>query len=91
MMIVVFFFNVCPQVRLIEGAYVQLEDAYCVRSVEEAMRIAEPIEVRRGSACRGVVSHETGCVAAGWPGAWAIALMKWDRSSRPTCANTDNV
>lgn len=35
-----------PQVRLIEGAYVQLEDAYCLRSVEEAMRIAEPIEVR---------------------------------------------
>lgn len=33
------------QVRLIEGAYVQLEDAYCLRSVEEAMRIAEPIEV----------------------------------------------
>ncbi|CAM9883678.1 unnamed protein product, partial [Hapterophycus canaliculatus] len=38
--------NFFPQVRLIEGAYVQLEDAYCVRSVEEAMRIAEPIEVQ---------------------------------------------
>ncbi|CAM9503110.1 unnamed protein product [Scytosiphon promiscuus] len=37
------------QVRLIEGAYVQLEDAYCVRSVEEAMRIAEPIEVQDGT------------------------------------------
>lgn len=36
---------VWAQVRLIEGAYVQLEDAYCLRSVEEAMRIAEPIEV----------------------------------------------
>lgn len=38
----------CPialQLRLVEGAYVQLEDAYCLRSVEEAMRIAEPIEV----------------------------------------------
>lgn len=35
----------CAQVRLVEGAYVQLEDAYCLRSVEEAMRIAEPIEV----------------------------------------------
>lgn len=34
------------QVRLVEGAYVQLEDAYCLRSVEEAMRIAEPIEVQ---------------------------------------------
>lgn len=33
------------QLRLVEGAYVQLEDAYCLRSVEEAMRIAEPIEV----------------------------------------------
>ncbi|CAN0150194.1 unnamed protein product, partial [Ectocarpus sp. 12 AP-2014] len=37
------------QVRLIEGAYVQLEDAYCLRSVEEAMRIAEPIEVQDGT------------------------------------------
>ena len=37
--------DVRVQVRLIEGAYVQLEDAYCLRSVEEAMRIAEPIEV----------------------------------------------
>ena len=35
----------CWQVRVVEGAYVQLEDAYCLRSVEEAMRIAEPIEV----------------------------------------------
>lgn len=33
------------QVGEIEGAYVQLEVAYCLRSVEEAMRIAEPIEV----------------------------------------------
>lgn len=30
---------------MVEGAYVQLEDAYCLKSVEEAMRIAEPIEV----------------------------------------------
>lgn len=39
------------QVGEIEGAYVQLEVAYCLRSVEEAMRIAEPIEVSvsRGS------------------------------------------
>lgn len=33
------------KMRVVEGAYVQLEDAYCLRSVEEAMRIAEPIEV----------------------------------------------
>lgn len=31
---------------MVEGTYVQLEDAYCLKSVEEAMRIAEPIEVR---------------------------------------------
>lgn len=38
---------------MVEGAYVQLEDAYCLRSVEEAMRIAEPVEVRRQSYWRG--------------------------------------
>lgn len=39
------FRGLAEQVQVIAGAYVQLEDAYCLRSVEEAMRIAEPIEV----------------------------------------------
>ncbi|CAN0199158.1 unnamed protein product, partial [Phaeothamnion confervicola] len=32
----------------LEGVYVQLEDAYCLASVAEAVRIAEPIEVADG-------------------------------------------
>jgi COG4 transport protein len=33
------------QLQVLVGAYVQLEDAYCLLNVKEALRIAEPIEV----------------------------------------------
>ncbi|CAN0018701.1 unnamed protein product, partial [Discosporangium mesarthrocarpum] len=36
------------ELQVLEGAYVQLEDAYCLRTVEEAVRIAVPIEVQEG-------------------------------------------
>lgn len=72
------------KVRLIEGAYVQLEDAYCLRSVEEAMRIAEPIEVRRDGVwcgviwCRGVKKYATVAVVA-TPVVLANDVCAWAR------------
>ncbi|KAG5185348.1 hypothetical protein JKP88DRAFT_262701 [Tribonema minus] len=49
------------RVQALVGAYVQLEDAYCLLSVHKALRIAEPIEVTAGvfvSSARPPSSHD---------------------------------